>query len=166
MICLRDKLITLICTSRPAFLILTAVYVFFAIALTVSAGHSIESLPLVLVISGSLAAHVAVNVFNEYFDFRSGLDSKTIKTRFSGGSGSLQKSPEMAASVFVFAAINLILVFLGCTVFSSFTRLYHSTAIYSGHTHGNLLQPFYREKSIPVSVCSGNWIWVFSCCRN
>lgn len=141
MICLRDKLITLICTSRPAFLILTAVYVFFAIALTVSVGHSIESLPLVLVISGSLAAHVAVNVFNEYFDFRSGLDSKTIKTRFSGGSGSLQKSPEMAASVFVFAAINLILVFLVALYF----LLSHGFIILLPFIPGILMVIFYNH---------------------
>lgn len=81
-------------------------------AITVSSGYNIKPFPLLLVISGGLAAHLAVNVFNEYFDFRSGLDYKTIKTRFSGGNGSLQKSPEMAASVFIFATINLMLVFL------------------------------------------------------
>ena len=38
---------------------------------------------------GLLLAHVSVNVFNEYFDYRSGVDFKTQKTPFSGGSGAL-----------------------------------------------------------------------------
>ncbi len=36
---------------------------------------------------GLLVAHAAVNIFNDYFDARSGLDYKTQRTPFSGGSG-------------------------------------------------------------------------------
>jgi len=38
---------------------------------------------------GAILAHVGVNVFNEYFDYLSGLDFQTQKTPFSGGSGML-----------------------------------------------------------------------------
>jgi 1,4-dihydroxy-2-naphthoate octaprenyltransferase len=38
---------------------------------------------------GAILAHVGVNVFNEYFDYLSGLDFETQKTPFSGGSGIL-----------------------------------------------------------------------------
>ena len=38
---------------------------------------------------GLLIAHAAVNIFNEYFDCRSGLDYKTRRTPFSGGSGAV-----------------------------------------------------------------------------
>lgn len=38
---------------------------------------------------GGILAHVGVNVFNEYFDYVSGLDFETQKTPFSGGSGML-----------------------------------------------------------------------------
>ena len=38
---------------------------------------------------GAILAHVGVNVFNEYFDYKSGLDFETQKTPFSGGSGIL-----------------------------------------------------------------------------
>jgi 1,4-dihydroxy-2-naphthoate octaprenyltransferase len=37
-------------------------------------------------------------VLNEYFDFQSGLDMKTRRTPFSGGSGTLPENPEMARS--------------------------------------------------------------------
>jgi len=43
----------------------------------------------VLAFVGILLAHVSVNVLNEYFDFRSGVDFKTRRTPFSGGSGAL-----------------------------------------------------------------------------
>ncbi len=38
---------------------------------------------------GLLIAHAAVNIFNDYFDARSGLDEKTRRTPFSGGSGAM-----------------------------------------------------------------------------
>jgi 1,4-dihydroxy-2-naphthoate octaprenyltransferase len=41
----------------------------------------------VFALLGLLIAHAAVNIFNEYFDARSGLDYKTRRTPFSGGSG-------------------------------------------------------------------------------
>lgn len=39
----------------------------------------------ILVLIGALLTHAAVNVFNNYFDYRSGVDAKTLKTPFSGG---------------------------------------------------------------------------------
>jgi len=38
---------------------------------------------------GLLLAHISVNVLNEYFDYRSGIDFETQRTPFSGGSGAL-----------------------------------------------------------------------------
>ncbi len=38
---------------------------------------------------GILLAHISVDVLNEYFDYRSGVDLNTEKTPFSGGSGAL-----------------------------------------------------------------------------
>jgi 1,4-dihydroxy-2-naphthoate octaprenyltransferase len=38
---------------------------------------------------GILMAHISVDVLNEYFDYKSGIDLETQKTPFSGGSGAL-----------------------------------------------------------------------------
>jgi 1,4-dihydroxy-2-naphthoate octaprenyltransferase len=38
---------------------------------------------------GILIAHISVDVLNEYFDYKSGIDIETEKTPFSGGSGAL-----------------------------------------------------------------------------
>lgn len=47
-----------------------------------------------LVLIGAIASHMSVNALNEYKDFNSGLDLKTIKTPFSGGSGTLPNAPD------------------------------------------------------------------------
>ena len=39
---------------------------------------------------GLIIAHACVNIFNDYFDSRSKLDTKTQRTPFSGGSGAIQ----------------------------------------------------------------------------
>ncbi|MDA8126195.1 MAG: prenyltransferase [Deltaproteobacteria bacterium] len=43
----------------------------------------------VLATLGLLICHAAVNIFNEYFDCKSGLDYRTRRTPFSGGSGAV-----------------------------------------------------------------------------
>jgi 1,4-dihydroxy-2-naphthoate octaprenyltransferase len=53
----------------------------------------------VLAFVGILLAHISVDVLNEYFDFRSGVDLHTQRTPFSGGSGALpsgQVTPRQA----------------------------------------------------------------------
>jgi 1,4-dihydroxy-2-naphthoate octaprenyltransferase len=39
---------------------------------------------------GLIVAHASVNIFNDYFDSRSKLDTRTQRTPFSGGSGGIQ----------------------------------------------------------------------------
>jgi 1,4-dihydroxy-2-naphthoate octaprenyltransferase len=79
---------------RVPFLLLTPVCVLLGAGAAVFAGFDISWAHLVLVLVGGTAAHVAVNALNEYHDFRSGLDFKTQKTPFSGGSGALPAAPE------------------------------------------------------------------------
>lgn len=54
--------------------------------------------------AGALFAHLSVNLLNEYWDFRSGLDLNTQRTPFSGGSGALPAQPFALQSV-LWAAI-------------------------------------------------------------
>ena len=71
---------------------------------------TINWLSILLVLIGAVTAHITVNAFNEYFDFKSGLDEKTTRTPFSGGSGTLQAQPELEK-----AALALCLVALAVT---------------------------------------------------
>ena len=54
-----------------------------------------------------IAAHISVNSFNEYFDFKTGLDSYTQRTPFSGGSGTLQAHPELETGALITAWVAL-----------------------------------------------------------
>lgn len=81
---------------RLPFLILTPSCVALGLAVSYQGGLPIAAMDVAIVLFGALAAHIAVNALNEYVDFRSGLDSHTRRTPFSGGSGTLPAHPELA----------------------------------------------------------------------
>lgn len=75
--------------------------------------HVFNGADALLVMAGALLTHASVNAFNNYFDFRSGIDKKTPKTPFSGGvelivSGALKPSSALAVSVGTVVAAALI----------------------------------------------------------
>lgn len=83
--------------ARGRFLPLTLSCVTLGLGLALPPDQS-ASLPLgeaLLVLIGALAAHVAVNALNEHGDYRSGLDLRTRRTAFSGGSGTLVAHPHL-----------------------------------------------------------------------
>ena len=69
-------------------------------------GGHINWLYFALTLIGGAAAHISVNAFNEYFDFKTGLDSQTRRTPFSGGSGTLQTHPELQRGALAIAWIS------------------------------------------------------------
>lgn len=81
---------------RVPFLLLTPACVFLGASTALLTSGVISPLHTALALVGALSAHVSVNAFNEYFDFRSGLDYETNRTPFSGGSGTLPENPELA----------------------------------------------------------------------
>jgi 1,4-dihydroxy-2-naphthoate octaprenyltransferase len=95
---------------RIPFLILTPACVLLGLATAIWTTGDINWFHFALVVIGALSAHISVNVFNEYFDFRSGLDNNTNRTPFSGGSGRLPQSPEMENSV-----LKMAWIFFGLT---------------------------------------------------
>lgn len=86
---------------RAPFLLVTLVSVLVAVSVAVYQSYHINALYLGLAFLGALLSHVAVNVFNEYFDYKSGVDFKTTKTPFSGGSGVLPAGLLNPRSVYV-----------------------------------------------------------------
>ena len=81
---------------RPPFLLLAPVCVLLGIATALGEGGRIPVFSALLAVVGGVTAHISVNALNEYVDCRSGLDSRTRRTPFSGGSGTLPRRPEMA----------------------------------------------------------------------
>ena len=81
--------------TRLPFLILTPACVLLGWGTAHWSQGRINVFHLVLALIGATSAHISVNAFNEYFDFKSGLDFKTQRTPFSGGSGTLPQKPEL-----------------------------------------------------------------------
>lgn len=75
--------------TRPSFLLLVPVCVFTGVAASLYEGNPFRPLYFALAFIGALFAHISVNVLNEYSDYRTGIDFKTQRTPFSGGSGLL-----------------------------------------------------------------------------
>lgn len=81
---------------RAPFLLLVPACVSLGWAAAVYDGYPVQLPLLLLAAVGALAAHIAVNALNEYEDFRSGLDLRTERTPFSGGTGTLPAHPDKA----------------------------------------------------------------------
>ena len=94
---------------RLPFLLLTPACVLLGVASARWTTGRINWGNALIVLLGAIGTHVSVNAFNEYFDFRSGLDDHTQRTPFSGGSGTLQAHPEMASTALLTAVGALVI---------------------------------------------------------
>ena len=103
----RSILRSAIAVTRPRFLLLVPACVMAGIATASLETASLRWLDIVIVMIGAVAAHMSVNALNEYQDFRSGLDLRTRRTPFSGGTGTLPAHPEAAPAALVTGIVCL-----------------------------------------------------------
>jgi 1,4-dihydroxy-2-naphthoate octaprenyltransferase len=99
-------------SMRVPFLVLTPACVFLGVSTVVADQANISLSLLALALLGALLAHISVNMLNEYFDFKSGLDLATIRTQFSGGSGALPQNPEMDKVVLNVGSVALLVTLM------------------------------------------------------
>lgn len=104
---------TLLGVSRANFLTLTLVCILLAASASWYDGATPAWPTLLLVTFLALCAHISVNAFNEYFDFKSGLDFLTERTPFSGGSGTLVANPAASYAALAIAVVSLALLIAG-----------------------------------------------------
>src|SRR4030042_859157 len=97
---------------RVPFLILEPACVLVGVGTAAFSGAHLNLWHVLLVLLGAVCTHISVNAFNEYDDFRSGLDTRTQRTPFSGGSGTLQADPKMAKTALTTALVTLGIVTL------------------------------------------------------
>lgn len=113
-----ETLKTLLGTMRLPFLLLTPACVSVGVGTAHWQRGEVDWLTVSLIMLGALSAHISVNVFNEYYDFKSGLDAKTERTPFSGGSGALPDNPQSAPialglawlTLFITAAVGVFFI--------------------------------------------------------
>src|SRR3990172_155686 len=87
--------------TRPQFLLLSVVLAFLGTTVAWYNGKFHFGYAM-LAFFGLLCGHIAVNVLNDYFDFKSGIDLHTQRTPFSGGSGMLPGAVVTPKQVFLF----------------------------------------------------------------
>lgn len=76
--------------TRPQFLLLSVVLAFLGTTVAWWYEGFFNLGFALLAFLGILLNHIAVNVLNDYFDEKSGIDRQTVRTPFSGGSGIIQ----------------------------------------------------------------------------
>lgn len=96
-----SNLKTLLGPMRMPFLLLALACVFLGFGGAMWQAGSVNFLYSLLALVGGVAAHISVNALNEYFDFTSGLDLRTTRTPFSGGSGTLPANPEASRQALI-----------------------------------------------------------------
>ncbi|MBW2277849.1 MAG: prenyltransferase [Deltaproteobacteria bacterium] len=74
---------------RAPFLLLSVMLVLIGGAVAFQ-DEVFSGLRFALAMVGTILAHISVNLFNEFSDYRSKIDEDTTKTPFSGGTGNLQ----------------------------------------------------------------------------
>jgi len=94
--------------ARPQFLLLPVVLTLLGTSIGWYDG-AFHLHYAVLAFVGLLLAHISVNVLNDYFDYRSGIDLETVKTPFSGGSGMLPAAMLRPRQVLWFGLIAFLL---------------------------------------------------------
>ncbi len=94
---------------RVPFLLLTPSCVTLGAGVSYWHTGKLDWVLFIFVLIGAICAHISVNAFNEYYDWKSGLDFKTLKTPFSGGSGTLPENPSSARYAITTAWISFII---------------------------------------------------------
>ncbi len=94
--------------TRPQFLLLSVVLAFLGNAIAWYDGCFHLGYAL-LAFLGLLLCHISVNVLNDYFDYKSGIDLEVRRTPFSGGSGILPASLLKPGQVLWFGLVALLL---------------------------------------------------------
>jgi len=97
---------------RLPFLVLPPACVSLGAATAAWSGSEINRFYLILAFIGAVSSHICVNALNEYSDFKSGLDFKTQRTPFSGGSGALPMHPDKAHYALIIGLVSLATTFL------------------------------------------------------
>jgi 1,4-dihydroxy-2-naphthoate polyprenyltransferase len=96
--------------SRPQFLILSVILAFLGTSIAWYDGY-LNLWQALLAGFGLVLTHASVNILNDYFDYRSGIDLAAKRTPFSGGSGILPANLLRPRQVLWLGIVCLLLAF-------------------------------------------------------
>jgi 1,4-dihydroxy-2-naphthoate polyprenyltransferase len=92
--------------ARPQYFLLPVVLILVGTSAAAWVNHGAFNVVYAFIaLLGLVLCHASVNILNDYFDFKSGVDLKTLKTPFSGGSGILPAGKLTAKQVLWYGII-------------------------------------------------------------
>jgi len=94
---------------RIRFLLSSVIAVCLGLAINWWQNQTIEATNAALTFAGVIALHASVDLLNDYWDFKRNIDTKTKRTKFSGGTGVLPEGLVQPKQVYVAGIIALIL---------------------------------------------------------
>lgn len=94
---------------RVKFLLASVIAVSLGLSLAWHSGHPIDILHALLTFAGVISLHASVDLLNDYWDFKRGIDTKTKRTKMSGGTGVLPEGLLKPKSVYIVGIAFLIL---------------------------------------------------------
>jgi 1,4-dihydroxy-2-naphthoate octaprenyltransferase len=94
---------------RVRFLLASVIAVSLGLAINWNLNQSIDLFSAALTFAGVIALHASVDLLNDYWDFKRGIDSITKRTKMSGGTGVLPEGLLKPATVYRAGIASLIL---------------------------------------------------------
>jgi len=94
---------------RIRFLLASVISVSVGLAITWWYTNNITIVDAILTMCGVLALHASVDLLNDYWDFKRGIDTKTHRTKMSGGSGVLPDGLLKPSQVYAAGIVSLII---------------------------------------------------------
>ncbi len=85
---------------RVRFLLASVIAVSVGLALNWWQNSSINPFDAILIFAGVMALHASVDLLNDFWDFKRGIDTKTKRTKMSGGTGVLPEGLLKPSSVY------------------------------------------------------------------
>ena len=85
---------------RVRFLLASVIAVSVGLAITWWQTSQIDVFHAILTMCGVMALHASIDLFNDYWDFKRGIDSQTKRTKMSGGTGVLPEGLLKPSSVY------------------------------------------------------------------
>ena len=94
---------------RVKFLLASVIAVSLGLSLAWHSGYPIDIIHAILTFAGVISLHASVDLLNDYWDFKRGIDTKTKRTKMSGGTGVLPEGLLKPKSVYIVGIGFLIL---------------------------------------------------------
>ena len=134
---IKNKLVIWAIAIRTKFLISSIVAVANGVMIALWKEGVFDPFYTIMTFLGVISLHMSVDLLNDYWDSKKGIDNYTIRTKFSGGSGVIPNKLLDSRSVFLAGIIFLILGFMigvyfvtvrGITIL--FILLFATTSVY------------------------------------